>query len=343
VDRMDAVMAVGEKKPKPLGEHLAGLEAEVFFSALCCVLSVVYGSMGPLALAGCIHCAALLLSKMTACEERWNHLEASFVQWRQQETANDSLTKLQKLLSRDGPWRGNYEDAVHYTRLHAGQPKTQAAALALALCSLWWSAELLYGGTVQEDVLLCAATTWTAALVVLWKAATLTSKMQDQSVHLYELHRMAVEIVAGVLHSSDSGLVEQVQRAHSEFQLEYNLIREFMTVQKWNAGFTLLECRISRGHAMTLTTAVVPSIVKSVCVRPEVSALASFQQLGWIAIATVTFASALCTLCASSSRSSSSCKWIQSGSQLLQSFAKQKPLIVVLAALVAHTMQRHLW
>ena len=53
-----------------------------------------------------------------------------------------------------------------------------------------------------------------------------------------------------------------LQRIQSEFSLEYGLIKEYMSVNQ--AGFTLLECRITQSHAISMSTVLAPSLLRHV-------------------------------------------------------------------------------
>ena len=58
------------------------------------------------------------------------------------------LDDVPHLFSRDGPWRGNFEDACYYTRNRAGRPAVQAQALTLLICCVWH----FYLAYVDHDV-----------------------------------------------------------------------------------------------------------------------------------------------------------------------------------------------
>eukprot|EP01051_Picozoa_sp_SAG22_P015182 SAG22_NODE_1950_length_3271_cov_3.362547_2_plen_739_part_00 len=187
---------------------------------LCAGLAAVQQSAAPLLLAACLHCAARLLGDMAACEQKWLALETAFAAWQQQQQQRTGggagglrVPDLPRLLSPDGPWRGNYEEACRFTAAQSGRSSTQAAALALLLGAGWFAAELHYddsppGGdpaaalaaaAVGPDVLLCAGLVAAVVALVLWQAAALTTRQTDQSANLYTLHLLKVEVLARAL------------------------------------------------------------------------------------------------------------------------------------------------
>jgi len=248
---------------------------------------------------GSFHAASAILQSMSACEEAWRRLESSFTKWRQErETGNVTMqvSDIPQLLARDGPWRGNYEDACTITCKQAARPTTQASALALLMCAGWFAMELWYSDVVQAEVFVGTAVAWLSAIIVLWQAASLTSHMQDQSKNLFELHKMALEILMHELKQTQpssraaSDLATHVQR---EFELEYALIVEYMKVQA--NGFSLLDFRITRSHALTATTVLLPSLMKHMWLRPEFMQMFTVQ---WSLASAATLISAMAALSA---------------------------------------------
>merc|ERR1712098_1020016 len=101
---------------------------------------------------------------------------------------------------------------------------------------------------------------------------------------------IAVEILTRGLQCAPEDR-SHVHQAQTEFNLEYGLIKEFMSVNQ--AGFNVLETRITRSHALTVTTVLLPSLLKHFCTRPEIEQLWS---LPWAVLSTLVFGSAMLTL-----------------------------------------------
>lgn len=143
-----------------------------------------------------------------------------------------------------------------------------------------------------------------AAAAVLWQAAALTTRQTDQSAHLYELHRLKVEVLTrelqpppaqggggggGKANASGNAAAapKQPQQQHQQrvaaamaaktsFELEYALVKEYMALNAATANgcFTLLpECRVTRSHALTAATVLLPALLRELASRPGAAAL----------------------------------------------------------------------
>lgn len=206
------------------------------------------------------------------------------------------LADLPRLLSRDGPWRGKYEDCLSATRAQAGRSSSQAAALALLVAAGWIAAEVFYFPPNEQlgaEQLLAAAIVSGALINVLWMAAGLTGRVQDQSAHLYEIHKLAVEVIARGLVTADSSGSDRaaVMNAKVDFELEYGLVKEFMALNGAVDGYTILECRITRSHAITTTTMMLSAFAKELAGHAV-----SLCAPGWLCISAITCTSAFASL-----------------------------------------------
>merc|ERR1711907_721691 len=200
--------------------------------------------------------------------------EQEFATWSNQQNNNLMvLADLPRLLSRDGPWRGKYEDCLSVTRAQTGRSSSQAAALSLLGAAGWIAAEVFYFPPNEQfgvEQLLAAAIVSGALINVLWMAAGLTWRAQDQSAHLYEIHKLAVEVITRELVNADSSGGERavVMNAKVDFELEYGLVKEFMALNGAVDGYTILECRVTRSHAITTTTMVLSALAKELAELP---------------------------------------------------------------------------
>lgn len=270
----------------------AKISTKAAFFVVCICLGWYQSSAAPLLLAACVHSACYLLNDMATCERKWVKLEQQFAAWSQhQQHASLTSPELQQLLSRDGPWRGQYEECLSSTRAQAGRSSSQAAALALLLSAGWLVAELFYSPDtvpVEPELLLSAAVASGAVVAVLWMAAGLTARVQDQSGHLYEIHRLAVEVLARELAAESGCGRAAVLNAKVEFEMEYGLVKEFMSLNGAIDGCTILECRVTRSHALTATTMLLPALAKEL--QPEAAVLLCTPV--WLCICVVTCATA---------------------------------------------------
>jgi len=312
LERLNAVPSISSAEPTMIGMLSATLdgpspslpcEPKLVAQAVVGAIFLSTGGLPLIALAASIHATDLLLSEMNECEAKWLFLEDRFATWaklRQEETHHDEVLELQRLLSRDGPWRGNYEDACLFTRTKSAKLSTQAAALIVAMCACWYCLELVYNTSITLDILVGTSTAWALALAVLWQAAGLTTRMQDQSGHLYSLHKVYVEILSRAMQKpqKDSKTLEIAQRG---FKLEHDLIKNFMDVNK--AGFAVFEFQITRSTAMTVTSIMLPSLFKHTCQRPEVmQRLTTVNGMLWVTASCVLIAASLMKHFAAASR-----------------------------------------
>ena len=338
--------AAATHPPQPWTAKLlsAKVSAKAVFFAACISLCWYQRSVAPLLLAACVQSAGFLLKEMSACERKWVDLEQQFAAWSQQHQQHAAMTsaQLQQLLSRDGPWRGNYEACLSTTRAQAGAAASQAAALALLLSAGWLAAELFFftpsSPSSEAELVLAAAVAGGAVVAVLWMAAGLTARVQDQSTHLYEIHRLAVEVIARELAAADSSDRTAIMSAKVEFEMEYGLVKvsemlslsffslflflhlrmrvdglprqaqdkrkesskrvgfaslqEFMALNGAVDGCTILECRVTRSHALTATTMLLPALVKEL----DAEVLSLLCTTGWICVCATTCASAFAVL-----------------------------------------------
>lgn len=214
----------------------------------------------------------------------------------------------------------------------------------MALCTGWFTIELYYSTNLAMDTILGACTACVVAVAILWQAAALTTQMQDQSVKLFELHKIAVEILTRGLQCEDPTEVKGVKDAQTEFYLEYSLIKEFMTVNQ--GGFKLLEFRVERSHALTMTTVLVPSLLKHVYTHPDFGQVCSLGCAS-VHVSMLIFVSAMVTLASSVHPAASGhenlvhtiSRW---GSHMKCIFCKcweHTALVVVLVAFVLRALQ----
>jgi len=319
----------------------AVLEPGTLFAGLCLTLAVTQRSVAPLALAASTQCAAGLLGVLVDCDKRWGETQQRFAAWQEAVKGRAvSLDELPHLFSRDGPWRGNYEDACFFTKARAARASTHARALAVALCSVW-HAYLGYAhkGATEPAMVLCAGITWMSAACLLFHAAVLTERMQNQSLNLYELHRVAVQSLTGELQATGDNVT--LQRVQSQFELEYGLITEYMRLNA--AGFTLLETKVTWSMAVTMTTVLLPSMARHLLTGQDGALWSSW---GWLATGSVMVVAALVCLadsakCVAVSRGYAAvmARWQKHAANGALVLHKQKALLIVIAVLLVHTMQ----
>eukprot|EP01052_Picozoa_sp_SAG31_P004008 SAG31_NODE_161_length_21899_cov_16.832844_8_plen_697_part_00 len=273
------------------------ISAKTFFFVHCVCLCLYQSSVSPLLMAVCVHSAGCLLNEMAACEHKWVVLEQEFARWSKQQQAKAiELADLPQLLSRDGPWRGYYEDCLSATRAQACRSSSQAAALALLLAAGMLAVEVFWSSSDEQpamEQLLATAIACGAIITVLWMAAGLTGRVQDQSAHLYEIHKLAVEVIARELGAADNCNCDRavVMNAKVDFELEYGLVKEFMTLNGAVDGYTILECRVTRSHAITTTTMVLSALAKELAELPPTPCTPA-----WLCVFAITCASACLSL-----------------------------------------------
>lgn len=329
--------------------YYGNVSAKSLFFVHCVYLCLYQCSVTPLLMAACVHSAGYLLNEMAACEHKWVVLEQEFARWSNQQQAKPIvLADLSRLLSRDGPWRGNYEDCLTATRAQACRSSSQAAALALLIAAGMLAAEAFCSSEQPEiEQLLAIAVTSGAIITVLWMAAGLTGRVQDQSAHLYEIHKLAVEVIARELGAAETSNCDRtvVMNAKVDFELEYGLVKEFMALNGAVDGYTILECRVTRSRAFTFSTMVLSALAKEVAGLP-----ATLCTPVWLCISASTWATASASL-AVDGQLWLSPAWmgvadfkelLAASKRVLVASCKQGTLVVVLVAVLVRSLQLYL-
>jgi len=296
-----------------------------------------------LALLVCVQCAGQVLSAMADCEERWGALEASFDNWRKERGQREDdvdgtgLDELPRLLSVDGPWRGNFEDASRFSRQRSALASSQAATLAVALCAGCFGLEVCSTSRAPpSDAMLGCTVAWGCALAVVWAAAALTDRMHYQDAHLYELYKLAVERLTPH-HRRGGKCAEMARAAQAAFCLEYGLVKEFVSLSQLRSGFALLGCRITRTHALSITGVLSSTLVNRWSACSTISG--GLSTLLMLAAAAVTLAT---DARLTTSRSMHLSMLVDSGyalQRLTRACCTQKTLVAVVAVLVARALQ----
>eukprot|EP00657_Telonema_sp_P-1_P009548 TRINITY_DN3790_c0_g1_i5.p1 TRINITY_DN3790_c0_g1~~TRINITY_DN3790_c0_g1_i5.p1 ORF type:complete len:446 (+),score=83.15 TRINITY_DN3790_c0_g1_i5:86-1423(+) len=208
-----------------------------------------------------------LLTPIEAVERTWTSLDVRFDKWRSLEP-DLSIQGLKGLLSVDGPWRGEFEDACRSTRSTCAALPLRIATAMVVVLTVWWTQAALFSNSISVLVAAAAVQSWCMCALVCWRASRISDKMNGQSRYLLQIHQRAALILSNHHSTVDPASQQQVHGwllARDRWELEYQLCKEYTQVNQ--AGFQLLDLQVERRHCVAAITVALPAIFRSMTER----------------------------------------------------------------------------
>eukprot|EP00656_Telonema_subtile_P033903 TRINITY_DN3799_c0_g1_i1.p1 TRINITY_DN3799_c0_g1~~TRINITY_DN3799_c0_g1_i1.p1 ORF type:complete len:309 (+),score=79.03 TRINITY_DN3799_c0_g1_i1:990-1916(+) len=205
-----------------------------------------------------------VLSNVELVEAAWSSLDERFNEWRN-ESADTSAEALKLLLSLDGPWRGQYEDALRRTRSTCSKTSMRACTALIVVLMAWWTQTALFAAEIDAVVAAAAVQCWGMCAVLCWRAARISEKMTGQSQHLLQIHQRAAFILNNMLTTVSPDSPTQVaswQLCKARWDMEYTVVKEYTDVNQ--QGFELLDIQLERKHCVAVVSVALPAIFRSV-------------------------------------------------------------------------------